>query len=230
MELRSDEKSKLTGGAKKRKIEQGQRSIAEFVSRPKSSMTLKQSNFNERLVDFIVYSLKPYNTVEDKYFIDLVHSLDNNVNVISRKKLMSEISKRAQADKDQTVFMLREAKYVATSADIWSCSRHGYMGVTITAILPSFKRVSRAIACRHFENPHSGARIASLLLDVHEESSLGPPRLVASVTDNGSNIVSAHDIAGIDTIEDRDRFTDPNIVELLKELNELDKALPSHFR
>lgn len=41
-------------------------------------------------------------------------------------------------------------------------------GLFATTMLPNYKRSNRAIACRHFENPHEGERIASLLIGVRQ--------------------------------------------------------------
>lgn len=187
-------------------------------------------NFNERLVDYIAYGLKTYSTVEDKLFIDLVATLDSSVKVMCRKTLMKEISNRAIDDSERTKSMLKDAKYVATSSDIWSCSRHGYLGVVATAIMPNYKRVNRALACRHFENPHSGERIAELLIDVHDSNDLALPKLVGSISDNGGNIVKAFNIAGIDSKEERRDVVGDNLVDLLDELETIENALPSHQR
>lgn len=204
--------------------------MESFLTRKQPNMTVKQANFNEAVTSYVVNSLRPYSTVEDKYFRDVIHTLDSNIKVMSRRNLMTTIAERAQADKDHTKFLLRDAKYVATSADIWSCSRHGYLGVIVTAILPSYKRVSRAIACRHFKNPHDGERIANLLIEIHEECEFEPPRLVSSVTDNGANIVKAFDLFGVDSIEERKRLVGSNIAALLEELESIDQYLPSHHR
>lgn len=93
------------------------------------------------------------------------------------------------------------------------------MGVTATAILPSFERVSRAIACKHFKNPHSGSRIAELIADVHEAHGLAE-NLVGTITDNGGNIVKAFKIASVDTRDE----------DLEDEFAALADTLPSHQR
>lgn len=146
--------------------------------------------------------------------------LDPNVKVMNRKKLMSAVSLKAQKDHDDTVAMLAKSKYVATSADIWSCSNHGYMGMIATTINANFERVSRAIACKHFPNPHSGQRVAEIIIDVHQSYDLELSKLVGTITDNGGNLVKAFGIGAVDS----------NIQYLLQELDELSNTLPKHQR
>lgn len=214
------QKPKPKPTAKKRRMEDGQSSLDRVVVRSGPTSTTKQDNFNEALQRFVVYGMKTYSTVDDPYFEDMIATLDPRVKVMSRQTLMRRISTMAEKDHEKTKAMLKEAKYVGTGADIWSCSQHGYMGVTATFLLPSFVRVNRALACEHFKNPHNGPRIAQLISGVHERYDLEPPQLVGSVTDNGPNVVSAFTIGSVDS------QVDPIQAELM----ELADTLPSHQR
>lgn len=56
---------------------------------------------------------------------------------------------------------------------------------------------SAAIACRRFPGSHSFERIAELLNDVHLSFGLDSKKIVATVTDNGSNFIKAFKEFGI---------------------------------
>lgn len=168
----------------------------------------------------MAFNLRPFNTVDNKEFRHLISVLDPTAKVMGRKKFMGHLSSKASMDRQGTFDMFKDAKYIATSADIWSCSNHGYMGMTATTILSNFERMSRAIACKHFVNPHTGARIAGIIGEVHQSYGLDLLQLVGTITDNGGNMVKAFGIAAIDA----------NVVLLLEELEGLYETLPKHQR
>lgn len=177
-------------------------------------------NFDEAVFEYVVFNLRPYSTVNNPQFRRMFAIADPSLKVMSQQKLDGIISSRAQSDREQTITLLKHAKYVATSADMWSCSKHGYMGMTATTILPTYQRVNRAISCKHFENPHTGERIAELIAETHESFDLFVPKLVGSITDNEFSIVKAFNIGSVDA----------NVKALLDELAHLTDTLPPHNR
>lgn len=171
------------------------------------------------MTDYIIYNLRPFNTVEKPEFRRMVAVLDPAIKIMARRQFMGELGSRASKDRKGTLEMFNNSKYVATAADIWSCSHHGYMGMTASTIDPTtYKRISRAIACKHFENPHSGKRIAELICEVHTTLGLDLDMLVGTITDRGANIIKAFKIGAIDS----------NVQYLLEELADLKNTLPKH--
>jgi hypothetical protein len=100
--------------------------------------------------------------------------------------------------------MLRESwqnNYVCTTADVWSTSKRSYMGVTVHWIdIDSLDRGSAALACRRFKGQHTYDRIAEMLFDVHNEFGLSHDKIMATVTDNGSNFVKAFKEFNVDVV------------------------------
>ena len=81
----------------------------------------------------------------------------------------------------------------------------------------TFCRKSVAFACRRFEGAHTYDRVAELLYDINNEFGISGNKIIATVTDNGSNFVKAFKEFGIkialvndiddddnDELEDRD--------------------------
>lgn len=182
------------------------------------------------MIDYISKSLKPYSTVEDPNFIKLLKVIDPTIEVMSRKAVMEGIAVKYKNCQDSTREIFDKAQFVATAADIWSCSRHGYMGVTATMLTPNFERVNRAIACKHFKNPHDGPSIAEMISNIHDSFGLLHPKLCGTVTDNGRNIVRAFNLAGIDSQVNLQDHLDAQVITLMEELRELNINLPAHQR
>ncbi|KMQ86122.1 hypothetical protein RF55_14994 [Lasius niger] len=61
----------------------------------------------------------------------------------------------------------------------------------------SFKRISYAIACKRFPGSHTHDRIANILNEIHSTYEITGEKLVATVTDNGSNFVKAFQKFGV---------------------------------
>ncbi|EFN60904.1 hypothetical protein EAG_04440, partial [Camponotus floridanus] len=93
---------------------------------------------------------------------------------------------------------ISNAKYVCTTADIWSSHSRRFIGVTAHWIdEQSFKRMSYAIACKRFSGSHTHDRIAIILNEIHSKYEITNEKLVATVTDNGSNFVKAFKKFGV---------------------------------
>ena len=63
----------------------------------------------------------------------------------------------------------------------------------------TLKRESATLACTRFKGVHSFDKIAEKLQDIHGEFGLNSKKIIATVTDNGSNFVKAFKEYGINT-------------------------------
>ncbi|KYN21167.1 hypothetical protein ALC57_06461 [Trachymyrmex cornetzi] len=87
---------------------------------------------------------------------------------------------------------ISKVNYICTTADIWTSHSRRFMGVTVHWIdEKSLKRISYAIACRRFSGSHTHDRIANILNEIHLKYEITREKLIATVTDNGSNFVKA---------------------------------------
>ncbi|XP_043270083.1 uncharacterized protein [Venturia canescens] len=62
--------------------------------------------------------------------------------------------------------------------------------------------MSAAIACRRFSGTHSYDRIAALLTEIHSTFDLDSEKVLAVVTDNGSNFIKAFKVFGVNMPDD----------------------------
>ena len=83
--------------------------------------------------------------------IFMIHTIDYGINVPSRRSLSREIRNMFLTNIVEIQNNLKEAKFVCTTADVWSGRRRSFLGVTAHWIEENtFKRKSVALACRRF--------------------------------------------------------------------------------
>jgi len=161
-----------------------------------------QLNFTGNLVKFFSSSLIPLNAVEDENFISMLKGLniqDYGINVPSRRSLCRLIANQYKFEAENVRGVLKEVKYVCTTTDVWSSRTRSFLGVTVHWIdYKTYERRSRAIACRRLCGVHSYDAIAEKLNSIHAQFDLNERKIVATVTDNGSNFVKAFKHFGVE--------------------------------
>lgn len=70
-------------------------------------------------------------TVEKPAFLQLVHGLNPNVKVMTRKTLSSKLDEQYNEMLDVKKAIMTTVPYVCTTADIWSVHSKSYMGMTV---------------------------------------------------------------------------------------------------
>ncbi|XP_071577520.1 uncharacterized protein [Temnothorax nylanderi] len=93
---------------------------------------------------------------------------------------------------------LKNVKYVCTTADVWTAPDRRIIGVTAHWLCEkTLKRKSAALACKRIEGTHTAEVIATELARIHALYGLNNEKIVATVTDNGSNFIKAFKIFGL---------------------------------
>jgi hypothetical protein len=107
---------------------------------------------------------------------------------------------------------LSKTDYVGATADCWSSSNRGYLGVTVHWLDEHLNRKSQALACRRIVGSHTFEVLAEALESVLQEFQI----LIKTrglCTDNGSNFVKAFRIFSDENQESKDE-DDLSFVEL----------------
>ena len=124
-----------------------------------------------------------------------------------RKKLDSKFEIILKTIRDH----IQKSVSICTTADIWSCLKRSYMGVTAHWVREDLSRISVALACKRFKGSHTFDAIAEQLFNIHSDFGLDHHNIAFTVTDNGSNFVKA-----FNECQDDSNFDDSENVILLK--------------
>lgn len=155
----------------------------------KNKKRINEERFNGKFVNFFVQTMIPLSIIEHESFRELFS--DFNVSIMSRRSLVRRVDEQSRIVTDNVKKNIQNSKYVCTTADIWSAKRRSFFGVTGHWFDKDLKRKSAALACRRFYGTHSFDRIAEILEDIHLQYELKNEKIVATVTDNGSNFVKS---------------------------------------
>jgi len=149
---------------------------------------VSQDKFNQRIVNFVVNRLHSLSIVDEKDFKNLFN--DFGVEVFSRRTLDRKIDDHYLLSVEKIKCFLSQHQYVCTTTDIWSMKSRSFIGVTAHFLNDKdFNRISTVLACTRFPSVHSFNRITEILHSIHLMYDLPVSKIVATVTDNGTNFV-----------------------------------------
>jgi hypothetical protein len=177
-----DEKTSASGSKRQRLL---------TVFDKQSASVITQQKVDELVINYIIEEVRPLRTVEKPAFKALVEGLSPSHTVLCRKTLSKRLSEKNTA----LLFDIRQQLVglpaVCTTADLWSCLKKSYMGVTAHWITCDLKRRSVALACRRVKGSHTYDVVAEHIMNIHSEFGLDHTNISFTVTDNGSNMVKA---------------------------------------
>lgn len=128
---------------------------------------------------------------------------------------MSDINSNYERIKTNLKTKIAEAKYVCTTADIWTNKSRSFLGVTIHFFDNNLERKSYLLAFRRIMGRHTHSALGEILLGVHKEFDIKRKIITHVVTDGGSNFKKAFIIYGEDDkVEENDLRKDDNEPDL----------------
>lgn len=186
---------------KQRKIEAAQSASASTNKCVRKSKLnpYTQESFDEDIVKFVSHSMVSLNCIEDPYLSTIFEKLNiQKIGLTVIRTLGRRLKKYYDKQVVEIKELLKKVNNVCTTVDIWSGRKRSFLGVTAHWIdLITLKRKSRALACRRFSGVHNFQRITELLQQIHQHFGLDSNKIVATITDNGSNFVKAFTTFGI---------------------------------
>ena len=160
----------------------------DFGAKPVSGGELK------KLVgQYVVEEMLPLNTVDSPSFRAIINKIPTTQNAaLPHRTHFSSYLEKEYAEMERNLkAALTEFDFVSTTADIWTANNRSYMGVTLHWIDRStLERNKAALACRRIRGRHTYDVIGAEIENIHSSYGL-LHKVVATVTDNGSNFVKA---------------------------------------
>ncbi|XP_071578926.1 uncharacterized protein [Temnothorax nylanderi] len=156
-----------------------------------------QAQFEENVINYILENIVPFSTVESKSFRKIFDDMEikkggKRLAHLSARTVERRIHKTFKENISSIKKMISEAENVCTTAAVWSCQSRRFLGMTVHWIdNQTMERKSYAIACRRFSGTHSYDRVARFIEDIHTSFGINKNKIIATVTDNGSNFVKA---------------------------------------
>ncbi|CAH2093103.1 unnamed protein product [Euphydryas editha] len=142
-----------------------------------------QDQFDDNILKYFIHSMIPLRAIEDPYFLKIFTDLE----------ISDYYEKQVTTIKSE----LSEVEYVCTALDIWSSKKRSFIGVTVHWIKNDSRRASVALACQRFKGVHIYDRLSEFIQEINADYNLYSNKIVASVTDNGSNFVKAFQTFGV---------------------------------
>ena len=213
----------------------------DFGSKPISGGEL-----NKLVGQYVVEEMLPLHTVDSPSFRAIINKIPTiNAAELPHRTYFSSYLEKEYAEMERNLkAALNEIDFVSTTADIWTANNRSYMVVTLHWISRStLERNKAALACRRIRGRHTYDVIGAEIENIH--SSYGIlNKVVATVTDNGSNFVKAFKVyqpaltESDDEMEEEestptvDEVTFLDMSEILSAENESDGqlSLPPHHR
>uniref|UniRef100_A0A672ST01 HAT C-terminal dimerisation domain-containing protein n=1 Tax=Sinocyclocheilus grahami TaxID=75366 RepID=A0A672ST01_SINGR len=175
-----------------------QSSLAESFQRgrhyPDNSQ--RASAITRSIGEMIVRDLQPISVVEDRGFIALVKTLDQHYQIPNRKKLMEGTINNMYEDcKAKVMATLQNENHVILTTDMWT-SRSTEVYLTVSChFINNWQMQEFMLETCHFSAQHTDDNISAELKRIAEEWGI-TEKVLAVVTDNGANMVSAVHKAG----------------------------------
>lgn len=168
-----------------------------------SKSIYSQESFSRDIMKFFAHAMIPLKSVDNPYFTQIFKNLNIEnyglklVNHQSLGHLLSDdYITQGLAIKQE----LMSIEYICTTVDLWSDYKQCFLGVTIHWIEPdNLQRKSIALACRKFTGARSNESIGDLVQEIYSVYGIENSKIVATVTDNGSNFINAFKTFNIHT-------------------------------
>ena len=119
----------------------------------KSNCTKTQ--FNESLVDHIVFDMKEFTMGEGEHFQKMIKLLDPNKTCPDHKVVTSIMGDKFKLMNENLLHELSKAVYICICTDAWAGNKKNYAGYTATWLNEDLVREMAVLAIRRIKGSHS---------------------------------------------------------------------------
>ena len=120
-----------------------------------------QENVDKAIVDFIMCESLPFTMVRKEGFRNLIKTCQPAMKVMSYETLMKKMSKNFSAMKINLRKEFEQTDHICITADLWTGSKRGYLGVTAHWLDVDLNRISCGLACKRMKGSHTFDTIAT---------------------------------------------------------------------
>ena len=115
----------------------------------------------------VILDLQPWSIVNDPGFLFFSNQMDPHYKLASDKFYRGLLDKAYKngVSKVEDKLDKDNPEYVSCQLDGWSAYRHGYIGLLVNYITPSWKRVSLCLSCGPYDSNHTGENLGHWLED-----------------------------------------------------------------
>ncbi|XP_077965855.1 E3 SUMO-protein ligase ZBED1-like isoform X1 [Styela clava] len=163
--------------------------MIQFGQRPLNKQ--RDAKITSLLVNMIVGDMRPVNMVHGTNFTKLMGYIEPNYKIPSRQFFTREIEARYVNCKLKLIDFLKSVENKALTMDTWSSPKmESYIGITCHFWAGRDIKSYVLATCQVIDS-HTGENIASWICTSMEVFAIPPSKVVAVVTDNGANVISA---------------------------------------
>ena len=189
-------------------------SLKKQCTLPSMLRDISSTKLSKALFEYIIEDMQPLSTVESPAFWRLIGSICP-YQLPDRKSFAQNLIELYDSMVRKVKEALEMVDGVSTTADVWSSNHRSYLGMTVHWIdTNTLKRCKAAIACVRITGHHTYDVIVSRIENVHASYGLNG-KVVATITDNGSNFVKAFSVYSIPSSESSKESVqeDPEVVD-----------------
>ncbi|CAB4415605.1 unnamed protein product [Rhizophagus irregularis] len=173
----------------------------ELKNPPESSIKpykhSKQESLTQNVIGFVIGTVQPLNVVEDPDFIKMINGFDKRYKVPCTKTIKNRISKTFEIGKVTLKNQLVQVKHISLPLNAWNSPVHlPYLDVTAHWITSDFEPNEVLLSMEELPYPYGATEIQEHLIDLFYEWEI-ESKIIALVTDNGSNVKKACNEIGI---------------------------------
>ena len=156
--------------------------------------------YHKRVCEYIVGSNKPVNTLDDPFFVNLLHELCPHYPVPSRDYFMKTILPKTEEEIVTKIGNLaKECTSLTLTSDIWTAPHcnDAFIALTATMISKDFKRYTAVLRCKHFPEAHTGANVTDIINKMLNDLDIPKSKIFAIITDNATVMTNGIEDTGI---------------------------------
>ena len=151
----------------------------------------RAKEFNDSVLRYIVGENRPINTLDQPFFISMLHRFKPVYKVPSRTYFTSKMLPASCRNMNKKIGNIVEnCEYLSLTSDIWTSNytQDSFMALTGHFIDSEFKRSTAVLKVQNFPDSHTGENICTMLNKIISDYSIDRSKIFLVVTDNASNM------------------------------------------